>query len=71
MRSMMINPLFDMVRSMRDPFDVSWDEAIRQSMIPEDGSIITRTETVKKQYKVAHKENGTIELVPFEGEDKQ
>jgi len=70
MRSMMMNPFVDMVRSMRDPFDVTWDEAIRQSMIPEDGSI-TRTETVKKQYKVVHKENGTIELVPFEGEDNQ
>ena len=47
------------------PFDVDWSEAYKQAMIPEDGSIITRTETVRKQYRVVHKESGTIELVPF------
>ena len=70
MRSMLINPrLSSMVRTLRDPFS-GWDETIRESMIPEDGAIITRTETVTKQYKCIHEESdaGTIvvKFVPVE-----
>lgn len=73
MRNMMISPLFNMMRSIRDPFDVSWNDAYQQSMIPEDGAIITKTEMVTKKYRVKHGEDGSIKYVPItieEGKDE-
>ena len=34
------------------PFDVDWSEAYKQSMIPEDGTIIVQRELVEKKYRV-------------------
>ena len=33
------------------PFDVDWSEAYKQSMIPEDGTIIVQRELVEKKYR--------------------
>ena len=47
------------------PFDVDWNEAYKQSMIPEDGTIIVQRELVEKKYRVKHESDGSIKYIPF------
>lgn len=47
------------------PFDVDWNEAYKQSMIPEDGTIIVQRELVEKKYRVKHENDGSIKYIPF------
>ena len=47
------------------PFDVDWNEAYKQSMIPEDGTIIVQRELVEKKYRVKHERDGTVKYIPF------
>ena len=47
------------------PFDVEWDEAYKQAMIPEDGTILVRREWVEKKYRVKHDDDGTIRYIPL------
>ena len=47
------------------PFDVDWSEAYKQSMIPEDGTIIVQRELVEKKYRVKHENDGSIKYIPF------
>ena len=47
------------------PFDVDWNEAYKQSMIPEDGTIIVQRELVEKKYRVKHDSHGSIKYIPF------
>ena len=47
------------------PFDVDWNEAYKQSMIPEDGTIIVQRELVEKKYRVQHESDGSIKYIPF------
>ena len=47
------------------PFDVDWNEAYKQSMIPEDGTIIVQRELVEKKYRVRHESDGAIKYIPF------
>ena len=61
--SMMIrHPLRNFFSS---PFDVDWSEAYKQSMIPEDGTIIVQRELVEKKYRVKHESDGSIKYLPF------
>ena len=48
-----------------NPFDVEWDEAYKQAMIPEDGTILVRREWVEKKYRVKHDDDGTIRYIPL------
>ena len=47
------------------PFDVDWSEAYKQTMIPEDGTIIVQRELVEKKYRVKHESDGSIKYIPF------
>ena len=47
------------------PFDVDWNEAYKQAMIPEDGTILVRREWVEKKYRVKHDDDGTIRYIPL------
>ena len=47
------------------PFDVDWNETYKQSMIPEDGTIIVQRELVEKKYRVKHESDGSIKYIPF------
>ena len=47
------------------PFDVDWNEAYKQSMIPEDGTIIVQREMVEKKYRVKHEGDGTVKYIPI------
>ncbi len=47
------------------PFDVDWSEAYKQSMIPEDGTIIVQRELVEKKYRVKHESDGTVKYIPI------
>ena len=59
--SMMIrHPLRNFFSS---PFDVDWNEAYKQSMIPEDGTIIVQRELVEKKYRVKHESDGTVKYI--------
>ena len=61
--SMMIrHPLRNFFSS---PFDVDWSEAYKQSMIPEDGTIIVQRELVEKKYRGKHESDGSIKYIPF------
>jgi len=50
---------------LSNPFDVEWDEAYKQAMIPEDGTILVRREWVEKKYRVKHDDDGTIRYIPL------
>jgi len=50
---------------LSNPFDVDWDEAYKQAMIPEDGTILVRREWVEKKYRVKHDDDGTIRYIPL------
>ena len=50
---------------LSNPFDVDWDEAYKQAMIPEDGTIQVRREWVEKKYRVKHDDDGTIRYIPL------
>ena len=50
---------------LSNPFDVDWDEAYKQAMIPEDGTILVRREWVEKRYRVKHDDDGTIRYIPL------
>ena len=45
--------------------DIEWDEAYKQAMIPEDGTILVRREWVEKKYRVKHDDDGTIRYIPL------
>jgi hypothetical protein len=47
------------------PFDVDWNEAYKQAMIPEDGAVIVQREWVEKKYRVKHESDGTVKYIPF------
>ena len=47
------------------PFDVDWNEAYKQAMIPEDGAIVVQREWVEKKYRVKHESDGTVKYIPF------
>jgi hypothetical protein len=42
-----------------------WDDAYKQAMIPEDGTILVRREWVEKKYRVKHEDDGTIKYIPL------
>ena len=50
---------------LSNPFDVDWDEAYKQAMIPKDGTILVRREWVEKKYRVKHDDDGTIRYIPL------
>ena len=50
---------------LSNPFDVDWDEAYKQAMIPEDGTILVRREWVEKKFRVKHDDDGTIRYIPL------
>ena len=50
---------------LSNPFDVEWDEAYKQAMIPEDGTILVRREWVEKKYRVKHDDEATIRYIPL------
>ena len=50
---------------LSNPFDVDWDEAYKQAMIQEDGTILVRREWVEKKYRVKHDDDGTIRYIPL------
>ena len=50
---------------LSNPFDIEWDEAYKQAMIPEDGTILVRREWVEKKYRVKHDDDGTIRYIPL------
>ena len=50
---------------LSNPFDVDWDEAYKQAMIPEDGTLLVRREWVEKKYRVKHDDDGTIRYIPL------
>ena len=47
------------------PFDVDWNEAYKQAMIPEDGAVIVQREWVEKKYRVKHESDGTVKYIPI------
>jgi len=47
------------------PFDVDWNEAYKQAMIPEDGAIVVQREWVEKKYRVKHEGDGTVKYIPI------
>jgi len=51
------------------PFDVDWNEAYKQAMIPEDGTIIVQRELVERKYRVKHESDGTVKMVPITEEE--
>jgi len=60
-----VNMRYPLRNLLSNPFDVEWDEAYKQAMIPEDGTILVRREWVEKKYRVKHDDDGTIRYIPL------
>ena len=47
------------------PIDDDLNEAYKQAMIPEDGTVIVQREWVEKKYRVKQEGDGTIKYIPI------